>query len=111
MRKRLKKEASSEDEDDEEPAEPPVNIATPLKRGRKSLKTPDSRECFRTRGPGKGERSFKLSQDLFQGRHTDFIYVCHACYAYFETGIFGLVIGLPIQKRREIYFYFFGWLV
>ena len=56
-----------------------------VKRGRKSLKTPDTHECFRTRGPGKGMRSFNLALDLFEGRHIDFIYVCHACYTYFDT--------------------------
>ena len=72
--------------DDEEPdTKPAAHTATGLKRGRKSLKTPDTAECFRTRGPGKGERSYKLSQDLFEGRHSDFIYVCHGCYRFFDT--------------------------
>ena len=80
----MKAELLSDDDDDEfDPklAQP----ASTLKRGRKSLKTPDSAECFRTRGPGKGERSFKLAEDLFSGRHIDFIYVCHTCYMYFDT--------------------------
>ena len=56
-----------------------------FKRGRKSLKTPDTHEMFRTRGAGKGERSFQLALDMFEGKHVDFIYVCHACYAIFDT--------------------------
>lgn len=56
-----------------------------FKRGRKSLKTPDTHEMFRTRGAGKGERSYQLALDLFEGKHVDFIYVCHACYAIFDT--------------------------
>ena len=51
-----------------------------FRRGRKSLKTPDTDEVYRTRGPGKGDRSYQLSQDLFNGRSVDFIHVCHICY-------------------------------
>ena len=57
---------------------------TGFKRGRKSLKTPDTREIYRTRGPGKGSRSYQLSLDLFDGRSVDFIHVCHACYKVFD---------------------------
>merc|ERR1719471_625252 len=56
-----------------------------FRRGRKSLKCPDTHEMFRTRGTGKGERSFQLALDLFDGKHVDFIYVCHCCYAIFDT--------------------------
>ena len=49
-----------------------------FKRGRKSLKTPDTHEIYRTRGPGKGDRSYQLSLDLFDGRAVDFIHVCHS---------------------------------
>ena len=55
-----------------------------FRRGRKSLKTPDTKEIFRTRGPGKGERSAQLSLDLFDGRSVDFIHVCHGCYKVFD---------------------------
>jgi len=40
---------------------------------------------IRTRGPGKGERSQKLAAELLDGRHSDFIYACHTCYACFDT--------------------------
>ena len=55
-----------------------------FKRGRKSLKTPDTPEIYRTRGPGKGDRSYQLSLDLFDGRSVDFIHVCHGCYKVFD---------------------------
>lgn len=55
-----------------------------FKRGRKSLKTPDTQEIYRTRGPGKGDRSYQLSLDLFDGRSVDFIHVCHGCYKVFD---------------------------
>ena len=55
-----------------------------FKRGRKSLKTPDTPEIYRTRGPGKGDRSYQLSLDLFDGRAVDFIHVCHCCYKVFD---------------------------
>ena len=57
---------------------------TGFRRGRKSLKTPDTDEIYRTRGQGKGERSCQLSLDLFDGRSVDFIHVCHACYKVFD---------------------------
>ena len=57
---------------------------TGFRRGRKSLKTPDTAEIFRTRGPGKGERSAQLSLDLFDGRSVDFIHVCPGCYKVFD---------------------------
>jgi len=72
------KSESWSDEDDDKPY-------TGFKRGRKSLKTPDTHEVFRTRGPGKGERSYQLALDLFDGKAVDFIYVCHACYKIFDT--------------------------
>ena len=78
----MKSEFSSDDDEKETKFNFP---GAGLKRGRKSLKTPDTSERFRTRGPGKGERSYKLAQDLFDGRHTDFIYACHSCYQYFDT--------------------------
>jgi hypothetical protein len=56
-----------------------------FKRGRKSLKTPDTHEMYRTRGAGKGDRSYQLAIDLFEGKHVDFIYVCHGCYQVFDT--------------------------
>jgi len=73
----VKSERWSDDEDDKP--------YTGFKRGRKSLKTPDTHEVFRTRGPGKGERSYQLALDLFEGKAVDFIYVCHACYKIFDT--------------------------
>ena len=74
----VKNERWSEDEED-------GKAYSGFKRGRKSLKCPDTHEVFRTRGPGKGERSFQLALDLFDGKHVDFIYVCHGCYAIFDT--------------------------
>ena len=81
FKKRIKAELLSEDECDlDKPA-----AASGLRRGRKSLKTQDTAECFRTRGPGKGDRSFKLAEALFEEKQPDFVYVCHACYNYFDT--------------------------
>ena len=74
----VKNERWSDDEED-------GKTYSGFKRGRKSLKCPDTHEMFRTRGSGKGERSFQLALDLFDGRHVDFIYVCHGCYAIFDT--------------------------
>ena len=67
-----------------EEEEEPSRAYTGFRRGRKSLKTPDTAEIFRTRGPGKGERSAQLSLDLFDGRSVDFIHVCHGCYKVFD---------------------------
>ena len=44
-----------------------------------------SSAMVRTRGPGKGERSQRLAAELLDGRHSDFIYACHTCYACFDT--------------------------
>ena len=66
-------------EEEEEP-----RSYTGFRRGRKSLKTPDTNEIFRTRGPGKGERSAQLSLDLFDGKSVDFIHVCPGCYKVFD---------------------------
>jgi len=79
-KRKIKSENWSDDDDEEE-----VKHHTGFKRGRKSLKTPDTYESFRTRGPGKGERSYQLAADLFDGKHVDFIYVCHCCYKIFDT--------------------------
>jgi len=78
-RKKTVKPERWSDEDGEEKS------YTGFKRGRKSLKTPDTHEVFRTRGPGKGERSYQLALDLFDGKAVDFIYVCHGCYQIFDT--------------------------
>ena len=78
--KRIKMSSSKPDRWEEE--EP--RTYTGFRRGRKSLKTPDTSEIYRTRGPGKGERSAQLSLDLFDGRSVDFIHVCHGCYKVFD---------------------------
>ena len=76
-----KKRRTSKSRDKDQPAK---QSYPGFRRGRKSLKTPDTDEVYRTRGPGKAERSYQLSLELFDGRAVDFIHVCHVCYQVFE---------------------------